>query len=333
MGLANCGGLKFNEENFKLINNVLTLKDKETVTNKFVAPMCGGILLDGDVFESFYINGKNIIGEKGVTPTEYIVSNCSLLFDEGKFEINQYGEISSKPIGEVAGLKFTAVSAGSTIKMVDMMESDTPSFNMEYSIDDGDTWNEYSLGTTITLANVNDSVFFRGDNPNGLNIDDYEAQGFAQLINFVGTGKIACSKNIMYLIDKNGERNEVPSSCFCGLFADNEQEGWLTQAPELPATTLARGCYFHMFDGCISLTQAPELPATTLASMCYEGMFNGCTSLTNIKIGYSGELPANGATFEWMTGVSQTGDAYFNGTVTDGGTKSSIPSGWTIHTF
>ena len=53
----------------------------------------------------------------------------------------------------------------------------------------------------------------------------------------------------------------------------------LTQAPELPATTLAEQCYYSMFEGCTSLTQAPELPATTLAEQCYERMFMFCTSL------------------------------------------------------
>ena len=54
----------------------------------------------------------------------------------------------------------------------------------------------------------------------------------------------------------------------------------LTQAPALPATTLAEGCYASMFKNCSSLTQAPALPATTLAECCYEYMFESCTSLT-----------------------------------------------------
>ena len=54
----------------------------------------------------------------------------------------------------------------------------------------------------------------------------------------------------------------------------------LTQAPALPATTLADSCYKIMFDGCSSLTQAPALPATTLAEGCYESMFMACSSLT-----------------------------------------------------
>ena len=34
-----------------------------------------------------------------------------------------------------------------------------------------------------------------------------------------------------------------------------------------------------MFSGCTGLTQAPSLPATTLAEYCYEFMFSGCTHI------------------------------------------------------
>jgi hypothetical protein len=61
----------------------------------------------------------------------------------------------------------------------------------------------------------------------------------------------------------------------------------LMNAPELPATTLANSCYYYMFRGCTSLVNAPELPATTLANSCYYYMFYGCTSLVNAP-----ELPA-----------------------------------------
>jgi hypothetical protein len=61
----------------------------------------------------------------------------------------------------------------------------------------------------------------------------------------------------------------------------------LTTAPELPAKTLAEGCYYCMFYNCKSLTTAPELPAKTLAEWCYHGMFEGCESLTTAP-----ELPA-----------------------------------------
>lgn len=64
--------------------------------------------------------------------------------------------------------------------------------------------------------------------------------------------------------------------CYDGMFANCTS---LTEAPTLPATTLAADCYSYMFAGCTSLIKIPALPATTLAKSCYFYMFEGCTSL------------------------------------------------------
>ena len=69
--------------------------------------------------------------------------------------------------------------------------------------------------------------------------------------------------------------------CYYGMFDGCEN---LTTAPELPATTLAEACYSYMFSGCTSLTTAPELPATTLADNCYASMFTSCTNLTTAPV-------------------------------------------------
>ena len=53
-----------------------------------------------------------------------------------------------------------------------------------------------------------------------------------------------------------------------------------TQAPALPATTLANNCYQYMFMG-TQIVIAPALPATTLADNCYNGMFTNCWLLTS----------------------------------------------------
>ena len=42
---------------------------------------------------------------------------------------------------------------------------------------------------------------------------------------------------------------------------------------DLGDMALAGYCYRGMFDGCSSLTQAPALPAMTLAVGCYQSMF------------------------------------------------------------
>ena len=102
----------------------------------------------------------------------------------------------------------------------------------------------------------------------------------------ISNSKIAASGNIMFLMDKTGELRDLSGKnyCYCNIFHGCSS---LTQAPELPATTLADYCYCNMFSGCTSLTQAPELPATTLVDYCYESMFYRCSSLTQAP-----ELPA-----------------------------------------
>ena len=97
----------------------------------------------------------------------------------------------------------------------------------------------------------------------------------------------------------------------------------LTQAPALPATTLAVNCYDSMFRSCTSLTQVPVLPATTLASNCYDSMFRSCTSL-KFSTAQTGEyiqeyrIPSSG------TGTTAT-DALRNMFVSTGGTFTGIP--------
>jgi len=202
------------------------------------------------------------------------------------------------------GLTFEAKAANSTVKFT--AANITPAITMEYSTD-GITWNEYTSGTVITLANVGDKVMFRGDNETLVNLS-------GSVSFFSNTGECYVYGNVMSLLDKEALTTAVPSYAFYGLFNNNHHiynhpeypivlpattlaDGcyaymfrgcvYLTEAPALPATTLKEGCYFAMFSQCFSLTTAPELPATTLADYCYVEMFSSCESLTTAP-----ELPA-----------------------------------------
>ena len=92
--------------------------------------------------------------------------------------------------------------------------------------------------------------------------------------------------SLLYGSSFTGNETTFPSDSmfnFSCLFYDNEDINRnLVDASQLvlPATTLTRGCYQQMFDGCTSLTATPALPATTLAEGCYGKMFYQCTSLT-----------------------------------------------------
>ena len=99
---------------------------------------------------------------------------------------------------------------------------------------------------------------------------------------------IKCIGNIENLLDyttvESGNHPIMGVDCYREMFSNCTS---LTQAPDLPATTLAEGCYWSMFSDCTGLTQAPTLPATTLAHSCYRNMFQMCTSLTQVP-----DLPA-----------------------------------------
>ena len=97
------------------------------------------------------------------------------------------------------------------------------------------------------------------------------------------TGKIAASGNINTLLKADGSVLDLTGRNYCynRMFYNCSS---LTQAPSLPATTLANNCYGNMFSYCKSLTQVPELPAMTLADQCYREMFSFCTSLTQAPV-------------------------------------------------
>ena len=110
----------------------------------------------------------------------------------------------------------------------------------------------------------------------------------------------------------------------------------LTQAPALPATTLADDCYRSMFSECSSLTQAPELPATTLASNCYFGMFDGCSKIDHI-IWKSKTIPSSTYCTNWLNGASASGTFEYIDPELDASSisrdASGVPAGWAIQQF
>ena len=91
-----------------------------------------------------------------------------------------------------------------------------------------------------------------------------------------------CYNSMFQVCTSLTQAPELPVTTLTGYCYYNMFQGCtaLTQAPALPATTLATGCYHSMFEGCTALIQAPALPATTLENNCYNSMFQGCTSLT-----------------------------------------------------
>lgn len=117
----------------------------------------------------------------------------------------------------------------------------------------------------------------------------------------------------------------LAASCYDSMFANCTS---LTQAPELPATTLVGYCYYYMFYNCTALTAAPELPATTLISNCYSGMFYGCVNLNYVKAKFTSWLNQT----SWLHQVADAGEFHCPADLPDPSVRgeNTVPGGWTI---
>ena len=222
--------------------------------------------------------------------------------------------------------------------------------NVYYSLDNGETWVDFSQGGTITVS-AGDKLMWKGalSNGEGKYWDNegvepgvhFDAQGNIMSLvygdNFKGqtdlTGKALGSVFSEFEVE-NAKNLILPAttleeSCYNYMFENCRS---LTTAPELPATTLANNCYDSMFSYCTSLTTAPELPATTLANGCYNFMFEGCSSLNYIKAMFT-TTPSTSYTSNWVSGVSATGTFVKNASAqwnVSGG--NGVPNGWTVET-
>ena len=152
----------------------------------------------------------------------------------------------------------------------------------EYSVGGG-KWTRFtSTVSDVAFGGAKGNLRLRGKSSKGTAAG---TQCYSTIKFTTANSPVKCTGDIRTLIDyKNYATTSTNNARFTSLFKDNTQ---LTSAPELPATTLADGCYRWMFLRCSSLTTAPVLPATTLAPRCYLSMFNGCSALTTAP-----ELPA-----------------------------------------
>ena len=142
------------------------------------------------------------------------------------------------------------------------------------------TWTTWDGTTPLSSVNSNDEyvLYLRGTGNTALSYHDETEDIYTGWV--INGTDVRCNGNIETLLDyatvETGQHPAMANFCFSSLFSGCAA---LTQAPSLPATTLAVGCYAGMFSYCISLTQAPALPATTLVAGCYDEMFVGCISL------------------------------------------------------
>ena len=263
--------VKMDSNKKPLITNVENGKTSITVT-----PEGGGSFLPGQLYyitvipQSIAATGYTITFSNGNQIAECVVSKS-----EGTYEFARSMYRSKKNADEgltwrdvLDGyLCFTAVEDGT----IALSNSDGNAPDVKYSTD-CITWTPWDYSAISVPAGG--KVYFKGDNSNGFSSS-------SKYSSFVMTGKFAASGSVQSLLygDNYEDNLTIPSEseyCFLYLFKDCTS---LTTAPELPATTLAPGCYDLMFCRCTSLETAPDLPAATLTRECYAGMFMGCKGL------------------------------------------------------
>ena len=150
--------------------------------------------------------------------------------------------------------------------------------SLQYSVGGG-KWTQVMDSTAIPFGGKHGDIRLRGKSKGGMATDVLNYSCLAFTNNDV---PVACTGDIRTLVDYENYLNaDTKDARFCRMFPYCTQ---LTSAPELPAITLADGCYNFMFEGCTSLNIAPALPATTLADFCYCGMFWGCEALTTAPV-------------------------------------------------
>lgn len=199
-----------------------------------------------------------------------------------------YGSTLIWPIHDYSQDYFTleVVGAQSSFRFHPVYDPTTGTsinYNMEYSLDNGVTWNNMPDQDYTPLLTTGEKIICRGiyipSSPTSSNIHNFGT--------FSATGDYKVYGNIMSLIYGDnfvGKYDLTEKSCrFTWLFHENST---LIDAKDLvlPATTLTDYCYHEIFAGCTNLVNTPSLPATTLEFACYNGMFYNCTSLTTAPL-------------------------------------------------
>lgn len=224
----------------------------------------------GNIKKDVTILGVTGTFEGGITPTGTLN-----IVNNGTYDITNYASVNvSVASGNFNELCFTALQANSKVGMENNgTNASVTKPVLYYSTDGRQTWTLWDF-SDITLANVDDKVYFYGQNLDGFNRSDNNYSRFTL------SGQLSVSGNIMSLITRYGDRDIPNGYCFAYCFY---QQGALKDAENLilPSHTTGR-CYQNMFSS-TGITVTPELKATTLEDGAYFSMFYGCGALTTVK--------------------------------------------------
>lgn len=230
-------------------------------------------------------------------------------------------------------IPFTTVArTDGTIKLVISSGLTVANYEyIKYSTDNGETWtkvdNVNSERISISVSvNTGDRVQWKGK---GIRM----ATSTSVITRFVGsTAQFDIEGNIMSLLneDKYVGTQITANYTFHQLFNGSTT---LINAKNLILPTNVLGqSYRATFQNCSNLLTSPELPATTLATGCYQYMFRNCTKLSSIKC--LATTLATSSTSNWVSGVAASGTFTKAASMTSWTTGANgIPSGWEVYNY
>lgn len=239
------------------------------------------------------LHGAKVFGGSGWSE----IGHGDKLFCDGRwYAVKEFVNASE-------ALTLTAEDTGETsVKLY--IQGNPDISGLTYRTDKSAPFVPYTRDTEILLPSRGDYVQFYNTS------DTFSTSG--NTIRFETTGRIACSGNVQSLLNFSPVCKPY---CFYNLFGRCH----LTSFPELPATVLARYCYYRMFLGATVDTGATlKLPAEELVDGCYNEMFfNLRGSSLNLDVSfkkwpmrvYSDLTYVNceGCTDEWV-GDNRTGE-------------------------
>ena len=194
-----------------------------------------------------------------------------------------------------------------TFKALDSCTFNHTTFDVDYSLDGGNTWVTLAAGTNSPSVAAGKYIKFKGNivpdstgSGTFSSTGRYEAMGNPISLfygdNFIGVTDLSgltqpmkemfyqsmnlvSSENLAMVAEKLSTQSCVQMFGQCSAMEKT--------VSVLSATDIGNACYQSMYRGCTALQVAPELPATRLSNFCYQYMFLGCTGLTAAP-----ELPA-----------------------------------------
>lgn len=173
--------------------------------------------------------------------------------------------------------------------------------NLEWS-NDKKKWNKiiipdepmYDPAIIITNLTKDQTVYFRGNNPSGLNHDDDASSILSFKFSILKEEvKINLAGNIMSLLSANEFKDKIDIPCsgcfdrlFCGNLFNGNDNSFAIDASNLllPATELEKYTYLAMFQFANIVKAPKDLPAKIAKIGCYDSMFLGNDSLSTAPI-------------------------------------------------